>query len=370
MTVIMVCGSIPGYDSGIVSVMKIIENTLNELGVNTELINVSDMDIHYFDGDKMTAVENVFNKINAADGAIFGFNAVLSAPCAIMQTFIEHFNFNIYTNFIDGKKCLAVASSQDGSERKACDYLLDIITKFGGIDAGKVAVGAEYIGELENRGVLEIIEKYAEDYYRLIRQERKFLQHKPNMGIKTNVKNTNKNSSAKKKIKVENLLEQIDFTSFNEQQEQEINEITKILSSQYKKSSGKQASVSDMYKKNSDGFKKSDVVAHIETIRQKTKSLPHYFQPQLAGELEAVIQINIKGNDKFEGYIEIKNGKCDYKEGIHETPDVTVFSDENVWDDVLNGRYTTQKAFMVGQLKVRGNFVLLTRFDQLFKINE
>jgi hypothetical protein len=36
---------------------------------------------------------------------------------------------------------------------------------------------------------------------------------------------------------------------------------------------------------------------------------------------------------------------------------------------VLTRKYTAQKAIMIGGLKVRGNFVLLTKFDMLFKLD-
>ncbi|MDR2167058.1 MAG: SCP2 sterol-binding domain-containing protein [Clostridiales bacterium] len=43
-----------------------------------------------------------------------------------------------------------------------------------------------------------------------------------------------------------------------------------------------------------------------------------------------------------------------------------VTADSRAWNDVLSKKVTAQKAFMMGQLKVRGNFVLLTKFDQMF----
>ena len=179
--------------------------------------------------------------------------------------------------------------------------------------------------------------------------------------LKDEVKELLGREAAPKKIKAEELLEQIDFKSFNQRQEQDINEISKLLKSQYGAGKSQGGSKSDF---------SADVVPHIKNCRQRTQSLHHYFQPQLAGGLEAVIQINVKGGEKFEGYLVISDGGCSYREGVHENPDVTVFADSSVWMDILNGKYTTQKAFMIGQLKVRGNFVLLTKFDQLFNLHK
>ena len=102
------------------------------------------------------------------------------------------------------------------------------------------------------------------------------------------------------------------------------------------------------------------------TCKQLTSSLPHYFNPHLARDVTATIQFDITGQDGFEGYLTIAGDQCSFFDGVPEKSDIVVLSEAGAWIDVLKKKVTAQKAFMMGQLKVRGNFVLLTKFDQMF----
>ena len=111
-------------------------------------------------------------------------------------------------------------------------------------------------------------------------------------------------------------------------------------------------------------------VTKPKNCRQLTASLVHYYQPQLASGLVATIQINISGSEEFNGYIQIDNIDCNYYDGIANNPTITIISSDRVWIDVLTGKATAQKSFMTGHLKIKGNFVLLTKFDQIFNTSK
>lgn len=381
MKIVALHAAMPAFEQGLNNISQIFKNTFFELGVEVEEINLSLFDIHFFDGVKSQSVENILKRIESSDGVIIESTSVLNMPCGIFQTFAEHLGFGIYQNVFNGKKCFCTTVSSDGSEKRSCDYIMDIITEFGGIDAGRMTVCSEDANAALSEGsIKETVEKYAEDLYRILRQERRFFVPKKRAvssrasskdNFVQDVTRVLGHEPKPKKIKSSEILEQIDYNSFNERQEEDIKEISKFLTSQYNSEKEKGFAPKNDF---SGGYRdmgfNSEVVPHIKSCRQRTQSLHHYFQPQLAGGIDAVIQINIKGDEKFEGYLKIHGGECEYFEGVHENPDVTVFSDCNVWLDILNGKYTIQKAFMIGQLKVRGNFVLMTKFDQLFKMQK
>jgi len=166
--------------------------------------------------------------------------------------------------------------------------------------------------------------------------------------------------------------------SFTEQQEKDIEELSRLFSAKYAGGDAlpKPAARPVIPSAAMTSFDAPEILDELlspgsgaKTAKQITQSLPHYFQPQLSAGLQAVVQINISGAESFEGFLYIHSTECTYSEGNAPAPDVTIMADTDIWMDVLKGKQTAQKAFMMGGIKVRGDFVLLTKFDNLFKFS-
>jgi len=382
-----------GFEIGLNKINKYVYDTLNELGMQVQEINLSLYDIHYYNGITVKSVNNIIDIINKSDGVIFSCTASLLSYNALMHTFLEY--FNSYKDALKNKNCLVIVNSIDKSERIAGNSLCEVINILGGNDIYKICIGKKYIDRIDFDDNIKIMtEKYAEDFYRIIRQNRSFFsdytdsvqdsKNNDSTSIKDNAdyisKQQNNNYSQnlydnlkqpKQKMTSDEFLRKEITDNFNEAQVNDIDEITKIISQQYNKNYktgyGKQNNISNLYKENSAFKKTKNITPRISTCKQRTSSLIHHFQPQLAQSLTANIQINIVDGDNFACYLTIQDGECMYYDGICEYPDVTIFSHENVWSDILDGKYTSQKAFMVGKIKVKGNFILLSKFDQIFK---
>lgn len=99
---------------------------------------------------------------------------------------------------------------------------------------------------------------------------------------------------------------------------------------------------------------------------KRLQQIPHYFIAQFDKELDLILRYHITDIEE-EGYIIIKDGDCWFKEEIDGSPTVEMILSEEVLQSILTKKITYQKAFMLGKLKVKGNFAILPKLDQVFK---
>lgn len=454
MQILCIYSGVSPFEQKLDYVFNVFQNTLNEIGVKVETLDIAKLDIPYFNGTKQPIIENIFNYIENAQGIILATTAQRFAPNGAMQVFLEHLDYNLYNKqVLNNKPCLSIITSTDDSEYMAGNYINMLVSSLGGTPLNNMLIGKSYLTNIElSEDTKETIEKYAEDYYRAVRQNRKFFTSSPfktivkkentkpnqnnintlnnnfNQQNNTNIlsddkpvrnltgsqvadlykkeidntqniyKNTNQNlydntqnnninlydnnlyknntnqyENNIQKNNITNMLKQYQTQqtlntnnnqSFNtNQNDEEINNIAKLLGQKYEEERNLQKELTDYVKYNSNNISPS-----ISTLKQKTQSLYHYFQPQLATGINITMQISISGKENFNGFFVIKNGECTYTEGIFPSADVTIISDSAVWEEVLNGKCTLQKAFMLGRLKVKGNFVVISKFEQFFKI--
>jgi len=451
MKIAIINGNVPHYDHGLGKVISTVANTLAELGVDLEETKLAYSQVPYFDGSRSHASDEIVARIKAADGVIFACTAQLFAPSAMMMTFLEFLECPDYKDVFKGKHCMSIMVSKFGGERSGSDYLTHIIQHLGGYENGRIAIQESHTRELQDSAsgespaigsVRDIIEKTAEDYYRAIRQDRRYIvpldmgnapppivapvntpsmyttqgyqqgqNYQPNYQapqvpqmaaatmqapIQAPMLSMPQQQPSTGLIPAASINQsQLNLNRFTEEQEQDIRELTAMFAppKQTNSSQNTQSPVLNLVQtprqQTSADTQAANLAARasardaiqsplsaseetpvprVKTVKQLTQSLPHYYQPQMAVGLTAIIQLSINGAEDFEGYLTIVDNECEYSEGQAQNPEITIISDTNTWNDVLKGKHTAQKAFMIGGLKVRGNFVLLTKFDAMFKV--
>jgi len=83
--------------------------------------------------------------------------------------------------------------------------------------------------------------------------------------------------------------------------------------------------------------------------------LPAKFDPNKAAGIDAVVQLNITGDNGGDWVLIIKDKKLDIKTGTHENPTITVKMKDTDYVDMVNGKMTGDKAYMTGKLRFKGN---------------
>ncbi|WP_026651355.1 SCP2 sterol-binding domain-containing protein [Butyrivibrio proteoclasticus] len=97
------------------------------------------------------------------------------------------------------------------------------------------------------------------------------------------------------------------------------------------------------------------------------KILEKKFTP-VAG-IRAMYKIVFSDNSRLSPIVlDVENSKLTCRTGDEDGCDVVITSDQRVFEDIIDGRITFQRAFMAGNIKMKGDFKLLRSLDQLFEL--
>ena len=376
----------------ILEVKKIVNEALTELGTEIEEINLFFNALPVFDGIKSDLMKPIENSLRSSEGVIIYTNSYFSMPGSLIEILFEHMSADHYKDILRGKNCFLIVNAKKGDPKRAVNILSEALNDAGAFDSVRLAIDESFISAMAKDDEKRLmVERSIDDFYRMLRQQRRhyipkspiafenpmpFNEIPAQKPIEKNNDNTYENliintplEPAPKEIKAPDIAKpepeksalSILDDKFSEAQQKDIQEITKFFAEKFKEP------------------EKEEIIPTIEpilpelpktvskkTCRQLSQSLIHYFKSSKSADLDMIFQINITGEEEFDGYYEIGNHSCQYVEGIHSEPSITVISSAKAWQDILKGKLSSQKSFMTGQIKVRGNFVLLSKFDQAF----
>lgn len=101
-------------------------------------------------------------------------------------------------------------------------------------------------------------------------------------------------------------------------------------------------------------------------VKEIFESMSKNFNTNAAKNLETIFQFQISGDGGGDWYIIVKDGSCQIKEGIHESPTVTLVMSAENWIKMSNKQLTGMEAFMAGKLKIKGDVMTAQRIETLF----
>lgn len=99
--------------------------------------------------------------------------------------------------------------------------------------------------------------------------------------------------------------------------------------------------------------------------------MPERFDPQRAGEVDAVVQWRIRdrpGGGHDEWHLIIAGGECRVLQGAAESPTVTLEIGPLNFIKLITNNASGPRLFLFGKLKITGNLGLAVRLPSFFRI--
>lgn len=274
-----------------------------------------------------------------ADGIILAASVEWMGIGGYMQQFLDACWLYGDKDKISSLYMFPVVMSTSYGERDAELTLIKAWELLGGIPCNGLCAYVEDHVEFEtNHDYMKIIEKKAENIYRIINQ--KFINlPTSNTQVKRNILRNNTIELTPQES--EQLSEYVSDDTYVKKQKEDIEELAQM----FKKMLGE----------NDDTHNKE----FLSNLRENFKPLEN-FTATYAIELTDINQTLI---------IEVKQEKMNCYYGKINDPDVMAKTSRETMESIVNGRMTFQKAFMTGDLTAKGNFKTLRTFDTIFQFN-
>ena len=104
-----------------------------------------------------------------------------------------------------------------------------------------------------------------------------------------------------------------------------------------------------------------------ESVQQVFDLMPNRLLPEQAGGVEAIIQIDLSGNEGGQWYLTIHDSALTVSNGVHDNASMTMTMAANDWLDVVNGEANSMGLFMRGKIKIAGDMQLAMKMQTMFR---
>lgn len=310
-------------------VVNKMQEVLEELHVKVERYNLHEL---------KNTIPTLPQTLKDADGVIFATTVEWHGIGGYMHQFLDAcWLYGDKEKISQIYMCPIVMSTTYG-EREG---KLDLSTAWeilGGLPcSGICGYIADTVSLEMNEGYMRLIEKKAENMYRTINQKIPSLPAS-NQAVKQMVYSTKNIDLTPQES--EQLSQYVADDSYVQRQKEDIQELTSMFR--------------DMMEFSSES----------EETEEYVDDLKSHFVPQPG--FTANYKVVLEGKKK-PLIIEVNTNRIEcYYGNSAETIDVEMQMQHSVMDEIVNGRMTFQRAFMGGDMKMKGDFRILRSLDQIF----
>jgi putative sterol carrier protein len=103
-----------------------------------------------------------------------------------------------------------------------------------------------------------------------------------------------------------------------------------------------------------------------QSIKDWLGELPSHFIPEKSNGTDAVIQLNLTGDQGGDWYVTIQNEVVAVSPGVAANPRLTLHADGQDILNILSGKMDGMRAYMQGKLKVSGDMGLAMKMVNMF----
>jgi len=366
-----------------------IAKVLKELDVEIEILELNQ--IPYFNDKKTKEMDKVVRVIETCKAVIAVTHVPMLSMHGAMQTFFD--SATLYSSEPFDKPILAITCSEWLGEVETADQILRNWSIIGGAEGQKICLNKS----MDFKSIVNRLERITEDFYRLVKQdrqnidstERQLYNYLRTGQVLGKIEDTHQEkvltkeqaSIDKPMVEIKSFVDMLrqgnnpqelkdlpNTPSINlSTKEQTIKEIAHLL----KKQVDEEVNEGDIERNkefsamNNGVYKRPTKTNLPQPHIKRLQQIPHYFIAKHDKSLEMVLKYTITDANE-EGFIIIKDGDCEYQEYTEATPLVEFIMTEEALTEILSKKMTYQKSFMLGKLKVKGNFSILPKLDQIF----
>lgn len=107
----------------------------------------------------------------------------------------------------------------------------------------------------------------------------------------------------------------------------------------------------------------------VNSAEEVFNLMPAHFLPEQAGNMKAVLQFDLSGDDGGQWVASIADGQLTVTKGTVPDPNLTLLMSAKDYVAMINGELNPMSAFMTGKVKAKGETALLMKMQKLFSFS-